>query len=355
MPSFGGGAGAPFVPVPDPPYDYMPEWCTGALSLTKYAQQYIGYECGFWGVSRDTEASSVIWTLFQRQELARALCEAQEEIEQVAGFFLEPKWVENEVHPCSPTGNYVLTWNHVIEGGVPVVDAIDAGAVVNHAADPAVIGPLATTATDTAEIKVYYPNTKQEIIPSNIVIAGGFVTIYIPRCRLVDMNTVDNPEEGLDYNTPANFQTTVDVYHVYTDTTDAGEFLQRTIGTCPPDTLALCMDIKDAEISHVLAYQTGTVSAACRVSKVDQARVNYVSGLSYLDRIADLAVVRLAHSKMPGEPCGYDRIKAMWRSDNTIPIVLSVERLECPFGVSNGAWMAWKFAGSISEDRMSVF
>ena len=355
MPSFGGGAGAPFVPVPDPPYDYMPEWCTGALSLAKYAQQYVGYECGFWGVSRDTEPTSVIWTLFQRQELARALCEAQEEIEQVAGFFLEPKWVENEVHPCSPTANYVLTWNHVIEGGVPVVVEIVSGTAVNHAADPAVIGPIATTVTDPAEIKIYYPNTKQEITPLTVSIVGGNVTITVPRCRLVDMDNVNNPEEGLDYTDLAVFQTTVDVYRIYTDTADPGEFLQRTVGNCSPDTLALCMEVKDPEIGHVLAYQTGTVSAACRVSKVDQARINYASGLSYLDRIADLAVVRLAHSKMPGEPCGYDRIKEMWRCDNSIPVVLSVERLECSFGVSNGAWMAWKFAGSISEDRLSVF
>ncbi|KKM86924.1 hypothetical protein LCGC14_1274030, partial [marine sediment metagenome] len=36
-------------------------------------------------------------------------------------------------------------------------------------------------------------------------------------------------------------------------------------------------------------------------------------------------------------------------------VVLSVERLECDFGLSNGAWMAWKFAGSLEIDRLTVF
>ena len=331
----------------------MSEWCTGALPLAIYAQHYIGSECGLWGVSNPDEPNNFIWTLFQRQELARALCEAQEEMEEVMQYFLEPKWLTDEPHDCSPTGTYLMKWNHVIAGGIKTSDSIKSGATVDHTADPAVIGPHATAATDTKEIKIYYPGETQEITPSDISISGGFVTIAIPRCRLVKTDLVDNPEEGLLYSTLANFLTTVDVHRVYNDTSDQGEFVVRTIGECDPETLTLCIDIRDAEISEVLAYLVSTATT-CRTATTDQARFNYVSGIPELNRIAELALVRLAHSKMPGEPCEYDRIKEMWRRDNTIPQILSVERLECPFGLSNGAWMSWKFAGSIAVDRMSV-
>lgn len=353
MPSSGGGTGTPIVPGPAPPDVSIQEWCTGALPLATYAQKYVGAECGMWGVSNPDERNNFIWTLFQRQELARALCEAQEEIEKVAGFFLQPKWIEEEPHRCSPTGNYTTLWNYIIDGGVGTVSTIQAGAVVDHTADPAVVGSIATAVMDPNEVKVYYPGTDQEITPSNIVISGGSVTVYIPRCRLVGTNYIDNPDGGLDYNDLSLFQQSVDVMRIYNDTSDPGEFVIRTAGECENETLALCIDVKDSEIGSILAYQTA--NASCRVSPVDQARLNYVSGLTSFDRIAELAIVRLAHSKMPGEPCGYDRIKEMWRKDNTIPVVLSVERLECPFGVSNGAWMAWKFAGQISVDRMSVW
>jgi hypothetical protein len=355
MPSFGGGAGRPIVPGPVATDVTLAEWCTGALPLSKYATQYIGYECGFWGVSRATEPTSVIWTLFERQELARALCEAQEEIEQVAGYFLQPKWIQDEVHKCSPTGNYLLDWNYLIDGGVAVVDdtELEMDAAVDHTNDPAVIGPIATTVTDPAEIRIYYPDTSQEIIPLDILISGGFVNIYIPRCRLVGIDYVDNPVEGLDYADLAVFQKTVDVYRIYNDNSDPGEFITRTVGECDTDSLAICLDVKDAAISHIRAYLAATSS--CGAARIDQANINYASGLIALDRIADLAITRLAHSKMPTEPCGYDRIKGMWRKDNTIPIVLSVERLECTFGLSNGAWMAWKFAAQISMDKMTVW
>lgn len=332
----------------------MSEWCIGALPPSTYVQHYVGSECGFWGVANPDEANNFIWTLFERQELTRALCEAQDELEEVMQYFLERKWVADEPHPCSPKGIYLTEWNNVIAGGVEASAVVEAGAAIAHGTDPAVIGPHATTVTDEAEIKIFYPGESQEITPSSIVISGGNVTIEIPRCRLVKADSVDNPVEGLLYSDLTNFLTTVDITRIYNDTSDQGEFVVRTVGECTPDTLALCMEVKNPTIGHVLAYQIVT-SNTCRASLKDQARLNYVSGTTELSRIAELALVRLAHSKMPSEPCGYDRIKELWRRDSTIPVILSVERLECKFGLSNGAWMAWKFAESIAVDRMSVF
>lgn len=356
MASSGTGVGTPIVP-PSPPAPsslVMPEWCIGALPLATYAVQYARYENAFWGVAKEGEPGSAIWTLFERQELARALCEAQDEIEGVTEYFLEPKWLEEEEHPCSPKGVYLLERNHLIAGGVRATSIIEEDASVSHVTDPAIVA-VSTTVTDPAEIKVYYPDTTQEITPLKIDLAGGTATIYIPRCRLVGIDYVDNPEYGLEYANTALFQDTVDVIRVYNDTSDVGHFVRRQAGKCTETTVDLCMTIKDKEISHIVAYQNSTPSGLCRSVAVEQAKFNYVSGLSYISNIAELALVRLAHSKMPGEPCGYDPIKEMWRRDNNTPPVLTVERLECQFGLSDGAWMAWKFAGQVSVDRMSVF
>ncbi|MHA2067602.1 MAG: hypothetical protein ACXABY_24830, partial [Candidatus Thorarchaeota archaeon] len=144
MPSSGTGVGTPIVPGPASPDTSMPEWCTGALPISIYAKRYIGAECGMWGVSNPEESINFIWSLYERQELARALCEAQEELEEVMGYFLEPKWIANEPHLCSPTGTYLTNWNHLIASGTGKIAVIEEDSPVDHASDPAVVGAIAT-------------------------------------------------------------------------------------------------------------------------------------------------------------------------------------------------------------------
>lgn len=342
---------------------------TSALPLARYAE-IIGYQdCAFFGVAHpdnDNFACREIWTKFQRDEIQRHLAEAEDEIEGVIGYPLAPKWITDEVHPI---GYKIITEKtNVIELGIEEITDIALATAVDLTADPATI-TIATALTSLDGIKVYYPGTDIEISPSDMEITGGDLIISIPKCRLVEYSQRDNPASGLEYAEAGIYQATVDVKRHSNDISS-----QITVvwphgcnpicfsGGCSRYTESACGVVLDpviGEVSYQFAnYAGGTWTPTrniCCKGDPQKLEINYRAGTQELSSIAELAIIRLAHSKMAAEPCGCDVIKNMWRRDNTIPVVLSVERLECQFGLSNGAWMAWKFAGQISVDRLTVF
>jgi hypothetical protein len=223
--------------------------------------------------------------------------------------------------------------------------------------------------TAVTGIKVYYPGTQHEISPSDMVISAGNLVISIPKCRLLKYTLLDNPVTGYLYSDASIYQTTVDVKRHYNDPSQ--QIVAVWPHRCSPGcsstgcvkyTESACGILLNPEIGEVVyqfanysggSWSTTTRSVCCS-GNPEKLEISYRAGTEELPAIAEMAIIRLAHSKMPGEPCGCDIVKNMWRRDATIPQILSVERLECPFGLSNGAWMAWKFAGSLEIDRISV-
>ncbi len=338
-----------------------------AVTLPRYAQMIHYTECSFFGVVRDTTPARCrsIWVKTERDLIRKYLAEAQEELEQVINYPLAPTWITDEQHRYSFP---VLTrWGLVIEAGVRGKTTISADEAVNHAADPAVIGPVATTVTDEDEIKVYYPASlvedEIEIHPSDIDISGGNVTIYVPKCRMVHPDVVDNPRAGIDYADNSNFLALVDVARVYNDPSTQGELVypHGTTGcSCGDETRDACIYVRNGRIGELdllrATYSGGAWSAAssscfCTPSNV---RVNYRAGMDPLTRQAEDAIVRLAHSKMPEEPCACEPVRGLWERDRNVPEVFTRERLNCPFGLSDGAWTAWTFAQRMKLRRGGV-
>ena len=207
----------------------------------------------------------------------------------------------------------------MIAGGIKGKTDISLGVAVSHAADPAVVGPIATTVTDENEIIVFHPGTDVEINPSAITISGGNVTIQIPRCRMVLASLAQTPADGLDYTDTTNFEQTVDVKRIYNDTSTQGELVYPhgkscgCVGTCScscgEDTDTACIYVRDSETGIVdvlkATYSGGVWSrATTRCGCAQIARLNYYAGLDPLTPQAEDAIVRLAHSKMPDPPCG---------------------------------------------------
>jgi hypothetical protein len=87
------------------------------------------------------------------------------------------------------------------------------------------------------------------------------------------------------------------------------------------------------------AYDT---SGTCCIGRPDYVTVNYRAGVA-LTRMAETAIVRLAHAKMPEEPCSCEVASLMWKGDRATPDNYTRERINCRFGLSNGAWAAWQF------------
>ena len=365
MPSFGGGTGDPIVPGPVPPDTYIAEWCTGAVNLADYCQ-IVGYpECGFFGVRNDDEIAAgcrVIWSRIQREQVARYLCEAQEEIEDELNYPLMPTWFTNEHRDYKIP--IITKWAKVIAGGIRAIDGIEPDAVMDHSADPARV-TVTTIITNTDEIKVYYPDSTQDIIPSRIVADGVDATIYIPRCRMVRSDLLDTPEVGLDYDDPSQFQQTVDIMRVYNDVSTQAELVDPhncnslcSSGNCSEYTHTACIYTRrgDLGILDVLpaTYSAGAWAASSCTRRYTLARLNYYAGLTPITKKLQDAVVRLAHSKMHQDPCGCDPVKGLWNRDQLVPEILSPEQTLCPFGSSNGAWWAWRQVQTVKLRKMGI-
>jgi len=345
-----------------------------AVSLPRYAQIIQSPECAFMGVQCDDDTDYEcrdIWMKHYRDNIQHYLAEAQQELEDEIGYFLMPRWVigaqtdgipERQIDAQPYAFPVLARWGHVIEAGVRATASIAAGSVVDHSADPAVVGPIATTVTDTSEVKVYHPGTTVEIHPSAIAIAGGFVTITIPRCRMVLASLADNPSGGLDYTDVTNFEATVDVTREYCDSSTNAVLvwphsctsLATCSCTCGDYTQTGCIYVKDPVIGELdvlpATYSGGSWSSTtqvCCTSNPVMVRLNYRAGVTTLTRQQEDAIVRLAHAKMPEEPCGCEIAQRLWARDREIPKALTRERANCPFGMSDGAWVAWRFAQTL--------
>lgn len=313
-----------------------------------------------------------IWTLDERQRIARYLAEAQTEIEQVTKFPLTPRWIVDEFKYYSYPVH--ASWTKIIEAGFRNTSTISAGASPSYVTDPCVI-VVATTVTDTDEIAVFHPGTTVEIYPSSITIAGGNATILIPRARMVKLSMQNNDASGLSYTVvpPAAgtaFEATVDVKRVYNDTSTQGGLYwhhRDSGGSCDCDCswcCATCGDYTENACIYIRNPETGALDllpatfgentlvwsascSTCYCSAPDSVRLNYRAGLDPITEQVEDAIIRLAHSKMPQSPCGCGVANEYWKRDREIPTYISTEREMCPFGKSEGAWFAWRQANAI--------
>lgn len=355
-----------------------------AVKLVRYAQIIGRAEEQFFGISRpETQRDGTcnpVYTLPMRQMIARYLAEAQEEIEQVVGYPLSVRWFRNERHPYSfPVWT---KWGKVIAGGWKNETILGAGLALSYASDPASV-TLATTITDAAEIRIYHPSTLIEIIPSSIVFAGGNVTVYIPWSRLVKASKVDNDEGGWTYtdvppSATSPYTATIDLYHVFNDTSIQAGLVYPHLagdGTCGCDCASCCGtcdDYKATGCEYVRDSEKGLIDVlpgafgantltwtascpTCYCADPEYMLLNYQAGLETMTPQVEDAIIRLAHAKMPSAPCGCGIVNEMWTRDRHVPEVLDAKRMDCPFGLSDGAWFAWKQALAIRLTRGMAF
>ena len=337
------------------------------VTLARYAAIVEYPECQFWGVRNDATLMDsecrTIWLKSERDNIARYLAEAQEEIEREMRHPIGFKWFEDERQ--SYGFPLLAKWGEVVEGGVRATNPEATAEAVSHVTDPAVIGPFATTVTDEDELQVQYPATLVEgeivINPSDIDIALGFATIYVPRCRMVLPTLVDNDRNGVDYDDPLNFLQTVDVVRVYNDPSTHATLVYPhscdCVGgcTCSDHQRDGCIYVRQGRIGALdvipATYSGGSWSAAVGCCGAPEyVLLNYRAGIEISLQMED-AIVRLSHSKAPTEPCGCDVVQRLWNRDREEPGAFTRERVNCPFGTSNGAWAAWKFVQAMRLRR----
>lgn len=329
----------------------------------------------FWGVRRSDDPDydcNTYWSKWQRDSVLRALSDAQIEYEQETNFPILRRWIADEQQPYSwPLQAH---WNMIFDVGIRATEAIATDAVVTHVADNAQGDPspstvtVATTVTDVNEIRVYYPASlgvegPVEIDPSDIDISGGNAVISIPRWRMVHPNFINTPSDGLDYATVTNFLSVVDITRVYHNSSTQGTLVwpHRNNATCTSNPITCCVTcdeytrtaciyVRDGRVGQLdvlpATYSAGSwnTNTACLCVTPEHAILNYRAGPATMDWQTQLAVIRLAHTKMPDEPCGCEQAQRMWKEDRMIPDSLTLNQANCRFGRMNGAWFAWQQA-----------
>jgi len=339
-----------------------------------------------------------------REDMARAIQEAEQEISREVGYNLLPDWTTEErleyerpalreayniygINPRWQMKSVEALRGHIISGGVRAKSSISLAAAVarsdvdgdGYAELCTVIVPI--TITDTNEVHVYYTGKGAddgwEIRPIKVAISGGNATITFKSWQIPLGTQMDQFDiEPLDADAAASYETTVDVYRVYNDPATQLQFMWEdapgnccgTCSACQFSTQAGCFHLRDARLGIVVpspaSYDSGTgefVTAewsACR--EPDQIRLWYYSGYrdnSLARPYADLspywetAVAYFAASKFERSVCGCDNVNQFiekWRRDGAFTsqneggFTMTAEQAANRLGTSMGGLYAWK-------------
>jgi len=329
------------------------------LYLDRY-QELMGLDvCAFNGINRPSDPNDSsckdIVTQSQRDDLAMYLMQAEEMREEELGYFLAPKW-RQEDQTVFMNNPFVLDMKYLIEIGYPTWTLIEEDVAVSYGTPPFIVtvneptDPVVltvATSVSASEIVVTYPDELNEIHPTSVVVAGGIATITIPRCRLVKPAYDGNWDDPYSYYDTDPFLTTVDVYRVYADVSLGAQFLWFQVPCdtdCEPNCQVACPLIagKDAYTLSTVrlfpaSYSSGTWSRTrCFTysAKPDAARFNYRSGRRP-SITNELRTIRLAHTLMPYSPCSCDLVRQRWESDREQTTTYT------PYGSTRGAIDTW--------------
>lgn len=174
-----------------------------------------------------------------REEIARAIAEAEEKIENALGYRIVPSWEVDEWRATPQQISRYLnnhsnivqaSWGYMISGGIKSSTVVEAAADIVYTDEDSdgyfetATVTVTTVAVDPEEIHVFYPgkdgDQTWEIRPVEVVIASGTATITFRRELAVNPDLFDrlDIEDAEAVGTDdADFLSTVDVYRIYND------------------------------------------------------------------------------------------------------------------------------------------
>ena len=375
MPSSGSGTGTPISSGVIPPTDVISPLPSTMLSLDRYQELMRIPIAAFNGLLKDDEAPcfdcAYVWKQTDRYALAEAIAQAEEMRIAELGYFPYPAYTSETVDYVFPL---ILSRKHLIAVGSETCTVISSGVALNLGLetapnDPVVIA-VATTVTNSSEIRVYHPGETIEIHPSSISISGGIATIRIPRARLISPFIDTNCDPPPSYYENDNFITSVDVKRCYTDPSTGAMFYWWGNGSCPvfPTLMNCCCDLHqlstfaqdsqlafadiiNARLAIVKLYPgsfdgtTWTAASFSNCGRPDKVVVNYRSGRT-LSMLTEMNTIRLAHTLLPFLiPDRLDLCAGCWKEDNITDEGAPIT----PYGSSRAAIKVW-----MSDSRAKI-
>lgn len=348
-----------------------------------------------------------------REDLARAINDAERQIAKYIGYNLLPDWTVDErqriTRPANPV-LYNLTAQdprgqkkslftdraHLLSGGTRVKSVIQAGAAVVRSdvdGDGYAETCTVTVATDVddCEIHVYLPGRSgadaYEVRPITTTDNGATVTIKFKIWQIVKPDQLERLDASeIDGDVAGSFETTVDVYRVYNDPQTQVQFLWEapTCGNCGGSgctacqlsTQDGCLTVRDTR-RGIATYspatwdadtETFTADTFTECRDPDRVRLWYYSGYRDetrpcaerdLDLALERAIAYYATCLLDRPLCTCQNVANFaekWREDLAMSnsarsFQNGVRVLDNDFGTCRGAVYAW---GIANEDGRKV-
>lgn len=321
-------------------------------------------ECAFNGVENPSESLSGcdrVFAQWERDMIAQAIDDAIGDLSTVLHYYIGEKYLIDYGHKWTDPLN--LKWKHVEGGGIEGLTAVTPSAS-DFTVDPAAITVAqADFPGGTDEIKIV-DGEGLRIYPDEVDESGTDYIIYIDQCKLIEWDNLEDQSDPIDYDDMFPADTwlklaDLTVYRSYLDTTtqatiEFGPSCHCTFcGTaCAGDDYTGCVWVYDPEISKVrvqlATYSVTDAAWGCTYPiyygcySGDKVTVRYKT--SHYPTGWKNIVTSLANTKLAFKPCGCSAFDTRMQMDRTIPSVLTGERINCPLGLENGAWKAWKWA-----------
>lgn len=273
-------------------------------------------------------------------------------------------------------------WKHLAAFGRRATSLIEAGAAVTYSdangdgvLDTATITLVLATDVSADEIQVFFrtadgaPNAADDlwqIEPLRVVKSGLNVTITGSRALFADPGVwaieYDPPSFVEKYHgdvgNAAYFVTAVDVYRVYTDSTNALVFNADPLLDCSVTgldsnvTFTAVGRIVDAEIGSFMARRSDGCPPYLPVETID---VQYLAGLplvnGLMDRRLEKALIRYSNTLMGQQPESFcQRQLNMWQWDTKVldPNALPAYLASNPLGLAQGAVETWRVVSKMA-------
>lgn len=335
-----------------------------------------------------------------RDELARAIAQAESMIAEFVGFWPAPKYIEAEhlLYPkrrqyVSADGVWVQPqllpnryknlqthWGRFVEGGRRATESIEAGAAVTlsnpDGDDYDELATVEVTYTGSAtlrekDIGVFFAGVdastdRSRLRNLNVAIAGNVITITGYSAQFTDPALWEN-DDSIDGDLAASYVATVDVYRVYTEYQNTSNAPVMFVWqTTPTSGLGAAVSMGyDYGVLQPWDTKPGVVTPIPATWNVTAAewRTGSFSGnephMAYLWYLAGWvtdtqgrmtapfarAVAALATSLLHEPICGCGRAEKMsswWQGyPNPREDVTSYRQLDCPWGSKRGAWEAY--------------
>lgn len=341
------------------------------------------------GVPRDEEHKAYLQP--NRDEVALALNNAVSKVVDILGYYPRPVWVTDEIIPLHWSDPYQLQtlqtrYKHLIEFGSRGTTLIAASSAVTYSdSDGDSVDDLATITvptgglTDVSEIQIFSrtadgaPNDADElweIEPTTVKIVGLNFVITAHRALFVKPSTIwavpytfdagnlDTPHYA-DIALAADFVTSVDVYRVYNDTTNAVQLQSDGIWTDCNSATTTTLSAAGARITNprLGIFEVRPTACGCN-GFVESVKVNYRAGLALVRGAVDPtlaeAIIRFANTHFGQPPCKLsDRVMEKWTYDREPEDALLTGQpvIDNPFGLQRGAIFAWR---TISNPRFRI-